>query len=111
MDEDLPSTQDEFAVRFHLHPTIKANRLSDGHGVMLILPDREAWTFNAYEDMVELEESVYLGRTRWPAAHHADGHLRPCPQSAARELDLYPGTALRSRTPAHRRGTEASVVI
>ena len=58
--EDLPSAQDAFAVRFHLHPTIKANRLSDGRGVMLVLPDREAWTFNAHEDLVELEESVYL---------------------------------------------------
>ena len=58
--EDRPSAQDAFAVRFHLHPTIKASRLSDGRGVMLVLPDREAWTFNAHEDLVELEESVYL---------------------------------------------------
>jgi len=27
---------------------------------MLLLPNREAWTFNAYEDRVEIEESVYL---------------------------------------------------
>jgi uncharacterized heparinase superfamily protein len=58
--EELPSARDAFAVRFHLHPTIKANRLSDGHGVMLVLPDRDAWTFNAHEDLVEVEESVYL---------------------------------------------------
>ncbi len=32
---------DEFAIRFHLHPSIKANRLSDGRGVILLLPDRE----------------------------------------------------------------------
>jgi len=51
---------DEFAVRFHLHPSLKANKLSDGHGAMLLLPNREAWTFNAYEDRVEIEESVYL---------------------------------------------------
>ena len=37
---------DEYAVRFHLHPSIKANRLSDGRGVILLLPDREVWTFN-----------------------------------------------------------------
>ena len=47
-------------MRFHLHPSVKANRLTDGHGVMLMLPNREVWTFNAYEDRVELEESVYL---------------------------------------------------
>ncbi len=57
---------DEFAVRFHLHPSIKANKLTDGHGVMLMLPNREAWTFNAYEDWVELEESVYLSGSDGP---------------------------------------------
>ena len=51
---------DAFAVRFHLHPSVKANRLSDGHGVMLTMPNREVWNFNAYDDRVELEESVYL---------------------------------------------------
>ena len=57
---------DEFAVRFHLHPAVKANRLTDGHGAMLMLPNREVWTFNAYEDRVELEESVYLAGTDGP---------------------------------------------
>jgi uncharacterized heparinase superfamily protein len=57
---------DEFAVRFHLHPAVKANKLTDGHGVMLMLPNRDVWTFNAYEDRVELEESVYLSGTDGP---------------------------------------------
>src|SRR5262249_34912753 len=51
---------DEFAVRFHLHPAVKVNKLTDRHGAMLMLPNREVWTFNAYEDRVEVEESVYL---------------------------------------------------
>jgi uncharacterized heparinase superfamily protein len=57
---------DEFAIRFHLHPSVKANRLSDRHGVMLTLPDRDVWTFNAYEDNVEIEESVYLAGNEGP---------------------------------------------
>jgi uncharacterized heparinase superfamily protein len=57
---------DEFAIRFHLHPSVKANRLSDRHGVMLTLPDRDVWTFNAYEDNVEIEESVYLAGSDGP---------------------------------------------
>jgi uncharacterized heparinase superfamily protein len=57
---------DEFAVRFHLHPTVKANKLTDGHGAMLMLPNREVWTFNAYEDRVEIEESVYLSGSDGP---------------------------------------------
>jgi uncharacterized heparinase superfamily protein len=62
VDSDLlpEGVPDEFAVRFHLHPAIKANKLTDGRGVMLMLPDREVWTFNAHEDRVELEESVFL---------------------------------------------------
>ncbi len=51
---------DAFAVRFHLHPLVKVSRLSDGRGAMLMLPSREVWTFNAHEDQVELEESVFL---------------------------------------------------
>jgi uncharacterized heparinase superfamily protein len=59
--EALPDKiPDEFVVRFHLHPTVKASRLSDGYGATLELPNRETWTFMAYEDRVEIEESVYL---------------------------------------------------
>jgi len=58
--------KDEFAIRFHLHPAIKANRLTDGHGVMLMLPNREVWNFDAHEDRVELEESVYLAGAEGP---------------------------------------------
>jgi uncharacterized heparinase superfamily protein len=51
---------DEFAIRFHLHPAIKASRLADGRGVMLLLQDRELWTFATLADSVDLEESVFL---------------------------------------------------
>jgi uncharacterized heparinase superfamily protein len=58
--ELMLANRDQFAVRFHLHPSIKANRLSDGHGAMLATPNKEVWTFSAYGDRVEIEESVYL---------------------------------------------------
>jgi uncharacterized heparinase superfamily protein len=57
---------DEFAIRFHLHPSIKANRLSDGHGVILLLPDKELWTFNTYGDAIQIEESVFLSGSDGP---------------------------------------------
>jgi uncharacterized heparinase superfamily protein len=57
---------DEFAVRFHLHPSIKANRLSEGRGVILLLPDRELWTFHGYGDAVDIEESVFLSGSDGP---------------------------------------------
>ena len=55
-----PRADDEFAIRFHLHPSIRANRLADGHGVILLLPDRELWSFVCYSANVEIEESVFL---------------------------------------------------
>jgi uncharacterized heparinase superfamily protein len=52
---------DEFVVRFHLHPAIRATRVADGHGVMLVLPNRDLWNFHTYEDVVDLEDGAYLG--------------------------------------------------
>jgi uncharacterized heparinase superfamily protein len=59
--EALPNDRaDEFAVRFHLHPAVRPKRLDDGHGVMLMMPNKEIWGFSAYDDVAEVEESVYL---------------------------------------------------
>jgi uncharacterized heparinase superfamily protein len=55
-----PSGSDEYVIRFHLHPAIKANRLTDGHGVILLLPDKELWSFGTLAESVQIEESVYL---------------------------------------------------
>jgi uncharacterized heparinase superfamily protein len=57
---------DDFVVRFHLHPNIKASRLSDGRAVMLVLPNRDVWTFEALDDQVELEDSVFLAGSDGP---------------------------------------------
>jgi uncharacterized heparinase superfamily protein len=62
----IATAQDEFAVRFHLHPTVKATRLTDGHGVMLMTANKEVWTFSAHEDRAELEDSVYLASSEGP---------------------------------------------
>jgi len=57
----FPATgTDDFAIRFHLHPTVKASRTADGQGATLVLPNHEAWTFTAYEDKVDVEESAHL---------------------------------------------------
>jgi uncharacterized heparinase superfamily protein len=100
--------RDAFAVRFHLHPGVKASRLTDGHGAMLMLPNREVWTLDAYEDPVTLEESVFLAgsdgprrtvqlvihgrarnvpRVRWTFTH-ADPSAPAARRDAAREPEL-----------------------
>jgi len=57
---------DQYAIRFHLHPAVKATRLNDGRAAMLVLPDREVWNFTAFDDAVELEESVFLAGSDGP---------------------------------------------
>jgi uncharacterized heparinase superfamily protein len=82
--ESLPAKRgDSFAVRFHVHPTVKANRHSDGHRVLLVLPNRDVWTFDAYEERVELEESVYLAGPDGPRRAVQiviHGHARQVPR-------------------------------
>ena len=64
--ETLAAGRDQFALRFHLHPSVKATRLADGHNVMLLMPNKEVWTFSAHEDRVDIEESVYLAGSEGP---------------------------------------------
>ena len=56
----------DYALRFHLHPSVKASRLSDARGVMLVLPNRDVWTFEAFDDKVDLEDSVFLAGNDGP---------------------------------------------
>jgi uncharacterized heparinase superfamily protein len=61
-EQPLPAhAQDAFALRFHLHPSVQATLLADGQGVMLVLPNKDVWHFYSHEDLLDLEESVYLG--------------------------------------------------
>lgn len=50
---------DRFAIRFHLHPAIRANRTSGGD-ILLVAPDGEAWVFTTPLIDPEIAESVYL---------------------------------------------------
>lgn len=62
----MRGTQNDYALRFHLHPSVKASRLSDARGVMLVLPNRDVWTFEALDDRVDLEDSVFLAGNDGP---------------------------------------------
>jgi uncharacterized heparinase superfamily protein len=82
----LPKTaRDAFAVRFHLHPEIQSTLRDDGRGVVLVLPNREVWNFDAYQDEVAIEESVYLAGQDGPRRTHQlviVGHARTVRQVA-----------------------------
>jgi uncharacterized heparinase superfamily protein len=81
----LRTTRDKYAVRFHLHPSIKATRLGDGHGAMLVSPDREVWTFTVDDGRVDLEDDVYLAGAEGPRRTLQlviYGHARNAPRVA-----------------------------
>lgn len=52
--------QTAFAIRFHLHPAVRATRSQGGQSVLLVCEDRSAWRFVAEGADPELEESVFL---------------------------------------------------
>ncbi len=56
----------DYAIRFHLHPSVKASRVNDGRTVLLILPGRESWLFTAPNMRVEVEESIFLSSSEGP---------------------------------------------
>jgi uncharacterized heparinase superfamily protein len=65
-DEVPASAPDTFAIRFHLHPNVKASRRADGHSVLLVLAGKESWLFDVPDMRVDLEESVFLSATDGP---------------------------------------------
>ena len=56
-----------FAVRFHLHPSVRVTISQDGASAMLLLANKSGWRFSARGAQLKLEDSVYLpenGRVR-----------------------------------------------
>ena len=101
---------DEYAIRFHLHPAVKASRLADGYGVLLLLPDREMWRFSTYGDTVEIEESVFLAGSDGPRRTVQIviyGHAR---QQAEGALVLPPYAAGGTAAPRPGRGAGTAAV-
>ncbi len=55
-----------FAIRFHLHPSVKATLSRDGASIMLLLPNKVGWRFSARGGKLSLEPSVYLPDSKSP---------------------------------------------
>ena len=53
-------TDPGFAVRFHLHPAVRASIVRGGDAILLVCKDGEAWEFEAPGMPISLEESIYL---------------------------------------------------
>ncbi len=97
---EVRSTRDRYAVRFHLHPSVKATRLADGHGAMLVAPDKEVWSFTVRDGRVDLEDSVYLAGAEGPRRTTQlviYGHARHAPRVS---WSLHAGRATLPKTAA-----------
>ncbi|MEE2526553.1 heparinase II/III family protein [Hyphobacterium sp. HN65] len=49
-----------FAIRFHLHPDVKASLARDGMSALLVLGNGDGWRFRTDGGPVRIERSVYL---------------------------------------------------
>jgi len=70
--------QESFAIRFHLHPDVRASLAHDGTTVLALLPNGDGWQFRASGNAdMTLEDSIYMGQPGPPrrtrqivVAHH-----------------------------------------
>ncbi len=56
--------KDSFAIRFHLHPNVRATVLHERRSVVMELPDGETWEFETDGPEIVLEESILLSDNR-----------------------------------------------
>lgn len=57
---DDPEKLIRFAIRFHLHPGVKASLSRDSLSALLVLPNGDGWRFRTDGGPVRVERSVYL---------------------------------------------------
>ncbi len=74
-----------FAIRFHLHPSVRATISQDGASAMLVLANKTGWRFSARGAQLKLEDSVYLPE---------DGRIRKTSQLVLRGTTARPGKVL-----------------
>jgi uncharacterized heparinase superfamily protein len=63
VDDGPPEDVDSrlrFAIRFHLHPGVKASLARDGMSALLVLGNGDGWRFRTDGGPIKLERSVYL---------------------------------------------------
>ncbi len=60
------SNELDFTIRFHLHPGVKATLTRKETRIVIMLPNKTAWQFNARGGIMSLEDSVFLGDAAGP---------------------------------------------
>lgn len=49
-----------YAIRFHMHPSVRLSLIRGGNALVLVCKDGEAWEFEAPGFEIALDESIYL---------------------------------------------------
>ena len=62
------SGKDSFAIRFHLHPSVRLDRSTDGESISMELPNGERWQFETEGHEIEIEESILFTEARGSSA-------------------------------------------
>jgi uncharacterized heparinase superfamily protein len=57
-----------YAIRFHLHPSVRAAKAADGQSVTLTLKNGETWKISSNAPETKIEESFFLADARGPQA-------------------------------------------
>lgn len=55
-----------YAIRFHLHPSVRATLAADGQSALLVLKNGETWRISSNAPETRIEESVFLADARGP---------------------------------------------
>jgi len=56
----------DYAIRFHVHPSVRATLATDGQSAMLVLKNGETWRISSNAPETRIEESVFLADARGP---------------------------------------------
>ena len=56
----------EFAIRFHLHPSARAQMSDDGMSALILLRSNEGWRLSSKLGAVLIEEGVFLADVKGP---------------------------------------------
>ncbi|GLK79292.1 heparinase II/III family protein [Methylopila turkensis] len=103
--EGAKTPEAKVALRFHLHPSVRASVTQDGQGVVLALASGAGWLFAAVDATAELEESVHLSGAHGPRRTEQiviRAPLRGAPKIAwsLRRLETGAGASRRARLPS-----------
>ncbi len=55
-----------FALRFHIHPSVRLKRVREGRGALCVLPNGHRWLFETSTGQADIEESIFFAAPDGP---------------------------------------------